>query len=301
MGKGLGHTQGGGCAPSGCQGVHVCARVCARVCSCQWQRPLFLPTYLQSQRSKTVSEAEGPFATVTVTVKDRVPGALSTDGSHPCPPAPGADDTSPSETSPPPRSHSEAPAPSISQLGAILEGFLGEEPSNLDSKLTHRGEPGQRHDPCKPFHVQGGLTAHGGERSPNSLQSTVLLGSSETSRLPSPSHPSPTFSARPYRRKASNPALAMRLWAVSLLSDPCRCWGKLRLSEAPELRRSPRMGRQRTWPGQGSRPLVGEPRAWQSQGMEAPPLPRDHSEPSFLALEPTSHMSREEPEASHFS
>ena len=82
---------------------------------------------------------------------------------------------------------------------------------------------------------------------------------------------------------------------MSLLSDPCRCWGKLRLREAPGLRGSPRMGHQ------GSRPSVGEPRAWQSQGMEAPPLPRDHSEPSFLALEPTSHMSREEPEASHFS
>lgn len=60
----------------------------ARVCSCRWQRALFLPTYLQSQRRKTVSEAEGPFATVTVTVKDRVPGALSTDASHPRPPAP---------------------------------------------------------------------------------------------------------------------------------------------------------------------------------------------------------------------
>ena len=184
MGKGLGHMQGGGCARSGCLGMHVCARVCARVCSCQWQRPRFLPTYLQSQRRKPVSEAEGPFATVTVTVKDRVPGALSTDGSHPRPPAPGADDTSPSETSPPPRSHSGAPAPSISQLGAILEGFLGEDPYNLDSKLTHRGEPGQTHDRCKLFHVHGGLTAQCGDRSLNSLQSTVLLGSSET--FPSP-------------------------------------------------------------------------------------------------------------------
>lgn len=102
--------------------------------------------------------------------------------------------------------------------------------------------------------------------SPQFSQGTLRL-----SHFPSPSHPSPTFSALPNRHEASNPTLAMRLWAVILRSDPCRCWGKLRLREAPELKGSPRMGHQRTWPGQGSRPLVGEPRAWQSQGMEAPP------------------------------
>ena len=73
---------GGGCSWSVCQGLHVCA------CTCQWQSPVFLPTYLQSQLRKIISEAEGPFATVTLTVKGRVPGALSTDGSHSSHPPP---------------------------------------------------------------------------------------------------------------------------------------------------------------------------------------------------------------------
>ena len=162
--------RGHGCSWSVCQGLHVCA------CTRQWQSPLFLHTHLQSQLRKIVSEAEGPFATVTLTVKGRVPGALSTDGSHSSHPTPQPhEQMMVIRESPPPRSHGEVPAPSVSQLGTILEGFLGEEPYHLDSQLTHRGDTGWRHDSCKLFSVQGGLTANRGERSPNTLQSTVLL------------------------------------------------------------------------------------------------------------------------------
>lgn len=33
VGKGLGHTQGGGCARSGCQGMHMCVHVCVHACA----------------------------------------------------------------------------------------------------------------------------------------------------------------------------------------------------------------------------------------------------------------------------
>lgn len=88
-GKGAGTHAGGWVRPVRVPGhAHVCARVCARVCSCQWQRPLFLPTYLQSQRRKTVSEAEGPFATVTLTSEGQSPQGPEHRRVPPLPPSP---------------------------------------------------------------------------------------------------------------------------------------------------------------------------------------------------------------------
>lgn len=153
--------------------------MCARVCTSQWQRPLSLPTYLQSQLRKIVSEAEGLFATVTLTVKGRVPGALSTNGSWvPLLPA-----CQPHEQMTPHHQgrlhHSEV------TVRFLLPLFLSWELSWRGSWVRNPTilTVNSRYDSCKLFSVQGGLTATRGERSSNTLQSTVLLGNSKTSPL----------------------------------------------------------------------------------------------------------------------
>lgn len=167
-------------------------------------------------------------ATVTLTVEGRVPGALSTDRSWVplLPPLP----RQPHEQMTPHHQgrlhHSEV------TVRFLLPLFLSWELSWRGSWVRNPTilTANSRHDSCKLFSVQGGLTATRGERSSNTLQSTVLLGNSKTFPFsPLPSHHSPTVSSMPNRHKASNPGLAMKLRAVTLRSGPWRCWRKLHL------------------------------------------------------------------------